>query len=1567
MSLSLSDLISAYHEKSPPRPAPAVPEGQPSNKKAKPKGRNNKHREDLGAPKSRKRKRPEKRKKEDPKEEEEEVELDMEDLFQQQEQDEYWDRTCGMEHDEFYHNYDDTLQALLQQQAPQQQAIIPSQIDQQKQQALIDKALYPVRKSKDKKKQTSRTTTLAGVDDQTDVKYSDSASGRYQPRRKRVKINVPTMSGSQEKHYRMETAQEVEQRVARLEADNERNRQVQMWKLRTMTFQEEEDIGNVFAKRADKYLANELRQEKRERLKNRAKAKRRKDKEKRQRELDEAKERERIDALEEDDSVREQSQLLAQLSQSNVISMSQPDDEERANECVGVVSATKQQDLDYWQKGFTVPRPEDIGFKYNPSLKELMDHASADVSSSDDEKRDSNERKEVKATFAQLERAKTLNFSERFYFPPNRSVIANASGFHRTGYKLTNGLQFLAMASRALCGTSRENTNLENRYLRLLATCTHGAMNREEELTLAHFQTSHFIRIMSEEQGQNMYLYVRHSWNDASNAARRLGLLDSHEETAVTDSSLTTIHLNWKGARAWTVKRFKKSPKDWSCESALDQDTETGRGSAEDDSLSKNSSVVPDGATSGETSGGIFDVVTKISAASAATLDRKLIARLSFEARGALAGAVCLYSHVPGTIPPVPQFPLDPTAIIFGPADKYANFYHSSVRMDQATQKIILSTLMARVAGARLSRDRSSVARAEKEISKFIAESAVVNKNDFYKRFNQQFGLPEHDIPLVEFNRGMSQFCNFTANACASQNVKLFELEESDALEKKLIDSDDEDEDDIVIDSLYSSMMLYDSGMKDVAERIWGFLQLHINHNGLLRFPKLRVTAAIAHICRSLPASAAEILSRPLDEGGDCTPIQLFKQTLEHMEEKKMITDTVEHDEDAVRAAEIEYIMHDASEMFQDAVKIDPTNVDYHLWHIGCLSACLLISSGNKVSSESHLFPSLKTDTIGYFQGPRHEVRVRLRKFSEVRYEVSTAVKTLLTLARYQSSARTHFAVVSVMGWSQMMGLLAGGPMEDFLEDIQSLYAFHVRQWIKQDTSLLSKSQWKNEKHTEDDAFVCARNIEDEPEDMEHWKNLVRCLGPVSGKKSVSNDENWWGTDRDWWEDSILSIALPPKNILKSEKGSAAAVLDRVLNDDAENLCSPKNPLDMTSGDPCCFNDRWLDWLPTKTDTDIQDMELEDFSDEVRSIDHFNELPRMIQNDQGAAPLIDGRSGWLPRDYLPEVISNSKELNAYKILILCHLLGAKHPKVEEYVYHAFVLQCFENIRRKRMKRDCDELRLLRWLVSMGLDLRMILHEKLAAKRIQLYTIVDDEDIKELEMDQLDAADNSEADEPEIASTEPPEPPQTLSPSANNARRTRQSRPGNMQRSSLTSSEKDLDFWSSLKVPPVSATACRIDTGNMGSVDARSTNDINERRQRTASPLQQTDNEARQPRRSTNNDERRQHSSSQPTVNDSRRERLPAFASAENDARRERRPSASVADTSLQQLQGSAAIRKRPHNRVSSQGIPPRKRPATNSLYDVLRTHGRQTHVNKSAKLKLLNAKLKETIDLTEEV
>jgi hypothetical protein len=1167
--------------------------------------------------------------------------------------------------------------------------------------------------------------------------YSNSLAGRYQPRRRRVRIQpgVGIAGGHNARNpdlmYRMETPEEVEDRVRRRQRVD-MNRFIRMrWKRRSVTFQGEDDVGNAFAARAELYLADKLRREKKAQRQEQFKLQQRKEKEQKEKETQEAIEREQLDELEEEDSVREQSQLLAQLSQSQTVPGNVTSDPQVEQQQVDSVDPAE---MDYWHYGHVKPRSEDLQFKYKPSMKEVVEQKST-LLTTDGEHEAQEDGTEVKATFRQLTAAESVNEGDRFYFPPNSTLITNSTTTFRPGYKLSSARQFLIMAFRALCGAPSGNVALENRYIRLLCVQARGLnVKREENATLANFRMSRFVNMHTEEQGQSMFLFVQNAWTNPYEAARQLGLLDSHQASPISNSILTSVPASYKVVRTKAKKCFQKSSRLWSYENAVDEEADGGEQPEENESFEREP----------VTSAGIFDICTRGSNGSAPVGD-SVLAKLSKESRGALINANCLYSHVEGTKPPVPQFPLEPTRILFGPVDKYANFYHSSVKMEHGVYKLILSALLTRVAKEISKNDGKVRTCLPIQVSKLVTEFADRNENNLHKRSANQITSNNADIPLVEFYRGVFGYCGFLASGCARMSNALSRQSEGNL---KVGDSEDDLYD--AFEGTANNRWILNASMNRVAASIWDFCHTRINHNGLLRFPKLRITCAVAMICRVLPAGAAEILSRPLDDDGNRSPIHLFRNMLEYLETGKMLLDSTTSEDayskDSVRAAELEYIIHDAGDLIQEAILLDPVNVDYHLWHIGCLSSCLLLSSGNKISSRAHLYPSQKKGSFLFSKGPRHEVRTRLKKYYDVRIEVATAIKSLLALVRRQSSAKAHFAISTILEWRQLMGLLVGSPMEEYVDDIGKIHEFHTQQWLLKDTSSFAKKYLRKVNGSRD-LFIHCRNLETDPCDVSAWRCLVQCLGPIGREDSPPDDLDidihrkgclkcsrlcnprwidhakkereqslglWWGEGREWWEESILSVAhSASKKGITERKRLVDSVLQRLRQEDRID-CSSHIDDNVTSRIGVWeMNDHIYGWVPGREDVLLESQDENDVSDDIRSTCYAPHLPKSLEvlvHESEMFPDSEDMNMKSKSDMLPKVSSSRIEINAYKVFVLCHMFGPDHPSIGERIYHEFIYNCYQNTWGTWMKNQCDELAVLKWFHSMGLNLEAVFQD-----------------------------------------------------------------------------------------------------------------------------------------------------------------------------------------------------------------------------------------------------------------
>ena len=121
---------------------------------------------------------------------------------------------------------------------------------------VVHSALFPI------KSKVANERRLVGDNsgDKEDNNYpSRSLSGRYQPRKRRVAL------GRKDTSYRLETQEEVVDRVGRMEGYDERDGLRERWKRRSVNFQTEEDIGNAFLLRAQRNIGEKLRLEEKER------------------------------------------------------------------------------------------------------------------------------------------------------------------------------------------------------------------------------------------------------------------------------------------------------------------------------------------------------------------------------------------------------------------------------------------------------------------------------------------------------------------------------------------------------------------------------------------------------------------------------------------------------------------------------------------------------------------------------------------------------------------------------------------------------------------------------------------------------------------------------------------------------------------------------------------------------------------------------------------------------------------------------------------------------------------------------------------------------------------------------------------------------------------------------------------------------------------------------------------------------------------------------------------------------------------------------------------------------
>ena len=1187
----------------------------------------------------------------------------------------------------FYQNYSESVKVLYN-----------SQKDgsEQKRKALgvVNLALCPP-----KNKGTENERRLPGnCDDDNEGIPSRSLTGRYLPRKKRVVTKIS--SRKFEVSYRLETQEEIQLRVKCMEGYAKRDALRKRWQNRTVNFQSEQDVGDAFWLRAQETIGERLRSDEKER---RMKVKREKKeglKKEKKEELKRMKELERSDLLEEDDEVKEQSQLLAQLTQPEITPKREGND---SSDPISIAT-TNNEKMNYWELGYTMPKSSSITFDFDPSVEKMVQSGSKGAfETSAKLSEDNGTKDETRASFSALVRKQdgARNLS-RFFFEPNRALISNGKSTFRPGYRSGHIQHLLNMAARSLCGGSGSVDDniidLENHYLCLLCKQHEDESKKQRHLDstiCADLRKKGFLTTIAEEQGKNMLLFLQNTWNDPTEVAEQLGIMDCSKESPIGGNLLTNIKDHFKKKRLQIRKLHRIRSVDWKHENNNDDDDdiESDHEDGENETgMSSHDKIIGEVTTNG----GVVDAMTM---ETSMTIDKKSNFGPSNGDRDALISPTTFYSHIAGTSPPVPQLPLDPCAWIFGPVDRYSKFYHTSVRMDSSIYKIAVSTLMKRKGWARISKNDSILRNTDEQMLNLIEEFASINENKFYLQYTNMIQDPlDSDIPLVEFYRGVNGYCTYMANGFLETQK-----------EPKLDPDGNEAGHEYDCPQQGSEMNL-------IAGKIWEFCQPKIRQNALLRFPKLRIVFGIALICRSINPSAAEILSRPIDNDGICTPLDLFKEALEDMESKKYIATAQNFEDNSIRAVELEFLLHDAAELFQEAVELDPTNVEYQLWHIGCLASCLLISSGNRICARSaHVYPSQMKGTFLDSIMVAHEVRPCMKKYKEVRVELSTAVKALLTLVKYQDSPRAHFAVFSILEWGQVVGLLVGTQLNNFLEDIHKHHAHHLAVWARHEPNTFLR-EYKGITQNICVASVYAQILENEPGEIINWRNFILCLGSISDTKN----DDWWGKDRCWWGDSLLHIVLPNtsgrmltevdglilKNVLGKLKKATVSSSLPTLN---SSMMITRQKDDEDKND-----DQVIDWLPTLESVMGQNDEEIKVSEEIRTRCYSKDLPRTEKNVP--ANKRDAASAFLSSISIPSSKSSllqgisclSHEVQVYKVFISCHLFGVDHPSVCKYIHDILLRNCIHNEYNEEVDENCDEFRVLVWLNSMNIDIEDII-------------------------------------------------------------------------------------------------------------------------------------------------------------------------------------------------------------------------------------------------------------------
>jgi hypothetical protein len=381
----------------------------------------------------------------------------------------------------------------------------------------------------------------------------------------------------------------------------------------------------------------------------------------------------------------------------------------------------------------------------------------------------------------------------------------------------------------------------------------------------------------------------------------------------------------------------------------------------------------------------------------------------------------------------------------------------------------------------------------------------------------------------------------------------------------------------------------------------------------------------------------------------------------------------------------------------------------------------LLISSGNKISDSVHVYPSQMKGKFMNYETVVHEVRPCMKKYEEVRIELSTAVRALFTLTKYQNSPRAHFAVSSLLEWGQVIGLLVGSELNEFLNNINRRHMFHFGVWADHEPTTFLR-EYKDIPENICVKSLYAQILENDPAEINNWRNFVLCLGPISNTKN----HDWWGKDRCWWGDSILHISTPNAcdRVLTKDDG---LILKNVLGQLRQVTAASSIPMQSSSVTGIIHgeyedtsDDQNLDWLATRENVLMQNADQVNISKEQRTRCYANDLPRTRMKKNISSDKYDHTSAFPSsisiqspgNPSLQDLSSLSQEAQAYKILISCQLFGLDHPSVRKYIHYNMYCNCVRNRNTESVDENCDEFRVLVWLSSMGLNIEDIIQPML---------------------------------------------------------------------------------------------------------------------------------------------------------------------------------------------------------------------------------------------------------------
>jgi hypothetical protein len=703
------------------------------------------------------------------------------------------------------------------------------------------------------------------------------------------------------------------------------------------------------------------------------------------------------------------------------------------------------------------------------------------------------------------------------------------------------------------------------------------------------------------------------------------------------------------------------------------------------------------------------------------TRRRAVIAKLSTSKKDPSRDTACVYDdeetkpsnytrqteefrYQKGSAPPTPEQPMDITSIVFGAEDAYSQSVHTG-HIKPETAEITLSTLVSPVAAA----DGEEALEAHAQVMAFL--DLLVRENKLYVMglINKHNKGVEINVPAVTEYHAWMQYCRYVAN----HNIA------SGTDDKIRIEGDDEEASDIS-STRHANV---------AADEMSLVLEETQTRPGLKPFPRLHLIYALCLITRELPPQAADIFAR----GDHKTPFHAMKRTLEFLEGNGMLKDRPSDVVPfrSIMVAHFEHVLHEAAKTIETRCISVSNEIDYFAWLAALRLSSLLLSSGLKIGGPAFPHPSYKSKTVNldsYFSQDSslnslaHEVRHRLPKYEAKRLQAAEAIRNLLEHGG-KLGGRTSGMVLAALEWSQTIALMVGPvkgkgttAADSPWRQIRTLYSRHALQASALTLSQLRELQLRYCINVDDVLNVLANHLELQPSNINHWRRLVRELGPLGGaEKQCSCSEcqclrttffvdhgkreerHWWGGERvSWWDAHLLNLPIPQiKQAFVFEIGQR---VEQWLQDQMMPSC-PNRLLETDI--PTTTSHAWLDGIIDKMKEQQRD---EESSKKKPSTTPPIESRRVALDDFLPQPVGTDTADDTLASCIPNVNDKNLEVLSYKVLLSAHLYGADNSAVLRGV----LLLASKTTELLQNKNQEGAWQCLLWLTSNGLHTGRIL-------------------------------------------------------------------------------------------------------------------------------------------------------------------------------------------------------------------------------------------------------------------